>query len=1106
MTGVATTGEPVNRKGDVVTGARSIEVVVPVYNEQRSLPGCLRVLHRYLTENIQLDWTITVVDNGSTDATFRVASELADEMTGVLVRHMDSKGRGLALRTAWGESKADIVVYMDVDLSTGLDALVPLIAPLTNGHSDIAIGSRLAPGARTIRGPKREMISRCYNAIIRLSHGARFSDAQCGFKAARTDVIRPLLRHLEDDSWFFDTELLLLAEHNDLRVHEVPVDWVEDADTRVRVTSTAIADLRGLVRVARNKATGIAKVANLPRRPDPAPIHPNASVTRRETGLLWQILSFSLIGAISTVATLLLYAVFRQFWSPLPSNLVALTVTTLFNTEANRRLTFIGAGNRSTGRAHIQGLVLFALYYAFTSGALLVLHAVVSHPSTRLELAVLLLSSAIGTVGRFVALRGWVFNKHRQGGTTMTTARSAPTVTPSPRRPDAAPGRRWEPFALAAIVLLSIMVNFWGMASAGWGNAFYSAAVRSMSDNATNFLFGSFDPAGLITVDKPPFALWPQVVSTWIFGFHGWAVLLPQAIAGAGAVFLLHRTVRRWTGEHAALLAALALAITPVAVAVARTNIPDMMLTLLAVAAAYAVTRAVAQDITARSATKWLLLAAFLVGCGFLTKMLAAYLILPALVLAYLFGRSASWARRAFDLAAAGVVLLASSLWWVGLTAIWSGAKPFIGGSTDGTALDLVLGYNGFGRLFGVPEPGGSGGDDDGGGGGGGSLLGSDPGLLRMFGPGNGGQISWLIPVAALALLAVAVAGVVNLRRGVRGDRTRRAGWLLWGGWLGVVGLVFSYQQLVPPYYTVLLAPAIAAVFGAGTMALWRFYRRPGGVAWLLLPAAILLSAALAWVVVSRDMSWHGWLRYAVLAVSAAAVVGLVAARFGAGQRLVPVAGAATVVALLLAPAVWSMGTAFGPSRAMATGGTFTAGPPFTIAFPDRPGMLTGEQMMTIMREGVRPDGRTVGGAEGLSDQQLSMLDYVRDNAGDTRIPLAIEGGSIEVSTYLLYSDTTVVGLGGFIGADPSPTANDLSRLRDAGELAFVYSAGDPRMVVDMFGGGGETAMERANWVAEHCTAVPPSVYGAPAPASPQVPIPNFLGGNADTLFDCRRT
>ena len=396
----------------------TVDIVIPVYNEQRALPGCIEVLHDYLGEHFPFDWTITIVDNASTDETPAVAASLAEHTDRVRLLRLDRKGRGLALRSSWSAATADVVVYMDVDLSTGLDALLPLVASLADGHSDIAIGSRLAPGARTVRGPKREIISRCYNALIRLTHGAHFSDAQCGFKAARTAVVRPLLAHIEDDAWFFDTELLLLAEHNRLRVHEVPVDWVEDTDTRVHLRSTVTADLRGLLRVARAKASGAARVADLPRRPAPRPIHPDAVVSRRDTGLLWQVVSFAIIGGLSTVATLALYALFRHWWSPLLANLVALVITTLLNTEANRRFTFLSARGSSSARVHAQGLLVFACYYAFSSAALLVLHAIVARPSTMLELGVLLGAYLIGTAGRFLLLRTWVFSTKNTMGTS----------------------------------------------------------------------------------------------------------------------------------------------------------------------------------------------------------------------------------------------------------------------------------------------------------------------------------------------------------------------------------------------------------------------------------------------------------------------------------------------------------------------------------------------------------------------------------------------------------------------------------------------------------------------------------------------------------------
>ncbi|WP_086787466.1 glycosyltransferase [Crossiella equi] len=390
----------------------SVDIVVPVHNEEKALPGCLHVLHAYLSAHFPFEWTITVVDNASTDGTFEVACRVAEATPRVHVLRLEEKGRGLALRTAWGWSDADVVVYMDVDLSTGLDALLPLVAPLVNGHSDLAIGSRLAAGSRTVRGPRRELISRGYNSLVRLAHGARFSDAQCGFKAARTDVVRPLLARIEDNSWFFDTELLLLAEHNGLRVHEVPVDWVEDTDTRVRIAKTAWEDVRGLLRVARAKARGTATVAELPRRPDPAPTHPDAVLGRRDSGLLWQLVSFGLIGVLSTVATTALYAVFRELADPLLANLLALTLTTILNTEANRRFTFLG-WRGSKRRAHVQGLVVFALYYALTSGALLALHAADPDPTRWLEVLVLLGSSVVGTAARFVVLRGWVFKNRK---------------------------------------------------------------------------------------------------------------------------------------------------------------------------------------------------------------------------------------------------------------------------------------------------------------------------------------------------------------------------------------------------------------------------------------------------------------------------------------------------------------------------------------------------------------------------------------------------------------------------------------------------------------------------------------------------------------------
>jgi glycosyltransferase involved in cell wall biosynthesis len=243
-----------------------VDIVVPVYNEEGDLERSVRALHGYLHDRFPFSWAITIADNGSHDRTWGIACLLAAELDGVHAVHLDEQGRGRALRTAWGTSPARVVAYMDVDLSTGLDALLPLVAPLLSGHSDVSIGTRLAPGAHVVRGRKREFISRTYNRILRATLHNHFSDAQCGFKAVRGDVAEVLIPLVEDQSWFFDTELLALAEHNGLRIHEVPVDWVEDPDSRVDIRRTAIDDLRGVWRLLRRFAAGGGNL-----RPAPGP-------------------------------------------------------------------------------------------------------------------------------------------------------------------------------------------------------------------------------------------------------------------------------------------------------------------------------------------------------------------------------------------------------------------------------------------------------------------------------------------------------------------------------------------------------------------------------------------------------------------------------------------------------------------------------------------------------------------------------------------------------------------------------------------------------------------------------------------------------------------
>lgn len=386
----------------------ALDVVVPVYNEERDLERCVRRLHEHLGAHVPFPSRITVADNASTDATLAIARRLAAEIDAVRVVHLDEKGRGRALRTVWGASDATVVAYMDVDLSTDLNALLPLVAPLVSGHSDLAIGSRLARSSRVVRGPRREVISRCYNLILRGALRAKFSDAQCGFKAIRTDVARQLLPLVQDTGWFFDTELLVLAERVGLRIHEVPVDWGDDPNSTVDVVATATADLKGVVRVGRALAAGSLPVAALRTSLGREPLVPGVP-----PGMVGQLVRFGVIGVVSTLAYAVLYLLAHPLFGAQAANLLALLVTAVFNTAANRAFTFGIRGREGAARHQLQGLAVFAFGLLLTSGSLLVLHRALPDASRHLELAVLVVANLVATLTRFVALRR-VFRSHDQ--------------------------------------------------------------------------------------------------------------------------------------------------------------------------------------------------------------------------------------------------------------------------------------------------------------------------------------------------------------------------------------------------------------------------------------------------------------------------------------------------------------------------------------------------------------------------------------------------------------------------------------------------------------------------------------------------------------------
>jgi putative flippase GtrA len=360
-----------------------VDIVIPVYNEAAAIETSIRRLHAFLGEGFPYDWRIVIADNASTDATPQLAERLAAQLPATTMLRLSQKGRGRALRAAWLASDADVVAYMDVDLSTDLRALEPLVGGLVSGHAEVAIGTRLAPGSRVTRGAKREFISRAYNRVLRVSLGARFSDAQCGFKALRADAARTLVPLVADEGWFFDTELLLHAQRRGMRIHEVAVDWVDDSDSRVDIIPTALTDLRGVLRLRFDSP--------LPR--------------------------FLAIGVASTLAYALLFLLLRGPLGLVAANAVALAVTAVANTQANRRLTFGVRGREGLARQHAAGALVYVLALGLTDGALAVLGGLDRHPARPLEVAVLVAASLVATGWRYVALRTWVFARARRDAT-----------------------------------------------------------------------------------------------------------------------------------------------------------------------------------------------------------------------------------------------------------------------------------------------------------------------------------------------------------------------------------------------------------------------------------------------------------------------------------------------------------------------------------------------------------------------------------------------------------------------------------------------------------------------------------------------------------------
>ncbi|WP_328362251.1 glycosyltransferase family 39 protein [Mycobacterium sp. NBC_00419] len=604
----------------------------------------------------------------------------------------------------------------------------------------------------------------------------------------------------------------------------------------------------------------------------------------------------------------------------------------------------------------------------------------------------------------------------------------------SPVRP------RWVRPALWSLLGVTAVLYLWGLSAAGWANEYYAAAVQAGTQSWKALLFGSIDAGNAITVDKPPAALWVMALSGRIFGFGTWAMLMPQALMGVGSVALVYAAVRRVGGYGAGLLAGAVLALTPVAALMFRYNNPDALLVLLLVAAGYCIIRCLDGN-----PVRWVALAGTAVGFAFLAKLLQALLITPALALVVLVALPGSVWHRLRVLLVGLVAMIVSAGWYLALVSLWpADSRPYIGGSTDNSLLQLALGYNGLGRVFGGDgNPGGSGGGPAEGPGpmGGSAMFGGSTGIGRMFGESMGTEISWLLPAALIGL----AAGLWFTRRAPRTDHTRAA-LLLWGGWLVVTALVFSFMKgIMHPYYTVALAPAVAAVLGISVRELWR--GRQFAVPRCTLAAMIAATGIWNVILLDRTPDWLPWLRWVIL-VGAIAVAAVLAAGGHRLGRWTVVLAAAGLIVGLAGTSAYTAATVLnshgggipisGPSRA---GATFGPGGP---GGPSRDGVAPSDntELKSLLKEsGRRWAAATVG---------------------------SHTAGSLELST-----GASVMSIGGFSGGDNSPTLEQFQSYVSTGQVQYFIVGNSP----DGHGGpggpgsGSGTGAAITQWVQQHFTA-----------------------------------
>jgi 4-amino-4-deoxy-L-arabinose transferase-like glycosyltransferase len=613
----------------------------------------------------------------------------------------------------------------------------------------------------------------------------------------------------------------------------------------------------------------------------------------------------------------------------------------------------------------------------------------------------------------------------------------------------------WARPALWALLIITAVLYIVNLSASGWANSFYAAAVQAGTKSWEAWFFGSLDSSNFITVDKPPASLWIMGLSARIFGFSSWSLLVPQALMGVASVALVFATVRRslvgyGTRLSAAggLLAGGILAFTPAAALMFRFDNPDALLVLLMSAAAYFTVRAMA-----KGSWRWLALVGIALGFAFLTKMLQGLLVLPAFAFAYLFFANTTLGRRILHLFVAAVALVVAAGWWVLAVALWPAAsRPYIGGSTNNTVLDLVFGYNGFGRIFGGSAGGGGGGTGTSG-----SSFGGAVGLQRLFSSEMGLEISWLLPAALLAL----VFGLVLVSRMPR-ISAARSGLVVWGGWLVVTGLVFSYMSgTIHPYYTVALAPAIAGLVGIGGAVLWR--NRATWLGWLGIAAMLAVSGIWGYNLLAENVDWMPWLRWTLLVLSLGGSVGFMAAAILDLRKVAAVALVAGMLGGLGGTVAYSIATA----SVAHTGSIPSVGPSGSSGGGFGGGVAGGGFGGGTPPTGTRPGAGTSVGTGSSSTGQASSASLETLLKESTSRWAAAVSGSQSAATIELSTGVAVMAIGGW-SDDPAPTLAQFEAWVKAGDIGYYISGGQRG------GGQGEgtsTSSQIASWVAAHYTA-----------------------------------